>query len=216
MNWLKLPWAELTILVPLVGVAVVALIRDVATAWRWTLGFSIAAFCCSVMPWIALYTGHSATRWDPLAALVGHPVFAVDGLSAPLLPLVALLHVLTVLATARVKLNRMSLTGHLAAEAVRLATFACISPWVLIGLMILGTVPPYLELLQRRSPTRVYVLHMLLFSVLLVAGWSGVSPGRVGPRSRSCGRADSQRTVPFHLWVADLFEHTSFGTALCS
>lgn len=215
MNWLSLPWAELTVAVPLVGAVVVGLIRNPAAAGRWTLGFSLVAFACSVMPWVVLQVGPPAVRWDPIAEWLGRPLFTVDGLSAPLLPLVALLHVLTVLATARVKMNRMSLTGHLAGEAIRLATFASLEPWTLIACLVLGTIPPYLELVQRRKPTRVYVLHMALFVGLLVAGWAGVEAGAAWASVPlllavllRCG------TVPGHLWVADLFEHATFGTAL--
>ena len=54
MNLLSLPWAELCVALPLLGAALVGLIRDPAVAGRWTLAFSAAAFGCSLMPWIAL------------------------------------------------------------------------------------------------------------------------------------------------------------------
>ena len=45
----------------------------------------------------------------------------------------------------------------------------------MIALLAISTVPPYVELLNRRRPTRVYVLHMALFVGLLVLGWSAVT-----------------------------------------
>ena len=60
---------------------------------------------------------------------------ALDELNAPLVPAVALLHFLTALATARTKMRRFSFSWSLAAEAIRLATFSCKEPWVLIGLL---------------------------------------------------------------------------------
>ena len=64
--------------------------------------------------------------------------------------MVALLHFLTALATGRTKMRRFSLSWSLSAEAIRLATFASREPWLLIGLLAVGTVPAYLELLNRR------------------------------------------------------------------
>ena len=109
--------------------------------------------------------------WGLLPREAGVP-FAVDGLSAPLLPLVALLHFLTALATARTKMARFSFAWMLAGEAVRLATFACVNPWLLVGLLAVATVPPLFELTNRQRPTRVYVVHMGPFVALLVAGWA--------------------------------------------
>lgn len=215
MTWQSLPWAELTVLVPLIGAVAVGLLRDPAAAGRLTLGVTLAALGCSFMPWAALAAGGTADRVALLNPATGRPLLAVDGLSAPLLPLVALLHVLTVLSTARVKLNRMSLTGHLVGEGVRLATFACVDPWPLVGLLVLGTVPPFVELVERGKPTRVYVLHMALFVGLLAAGWAGTQAGYGwGPVALLAAVLVRSGTVPAHLWVADLFEHATFGTAL--
>ena len=51
-------------------------------------------------------------------------------------------HFLTALATARTKMRRFSFSWSLASEATRLATFSCYQPWVLIGLLAVGTIPP--------------------------------------------------------------------------
>jgi NADH-quinone oxidoreductase subunit M len=215
MNVLSLPWPELSVAVPLIGAAVVGLIRSVPAAGRWCLVFSLTTLACSLMPWVALEYGSPLERWHPFVAVFGRSVFAVDALSAPLLPLVAVLHVVTVLATSRVKMNRMSLRGHLAGEALRLAAFACVDPWPLIALLAIGTVPPFIELVKRGKPTRVYALHMAVFIGLLVAGWAGVEAGGVwAPVALLIAVLLRSGTAPLHLWVADLFEHCSFGTAL--
>ena len=216
MTWPSLPWALLAVAAPLVGALAVALIRNVPTASRWCLGFSLLTLGCAVLAWAAHAAGVTADPdLDPTTGWRGRPLFAVDELSAPLLPLVALLHALTVLATARVKMNRVSFTGHLLAESVRLATFATPDPWPLVAFLSLGTVPPYLELVQRRKPTRMYVLHMGLFVGLLVAGWAGAECGAGwAPVVLLSAVLVRSGTVPVHLWVADLFEHCSFGTAL--
>src|SRR5262249_15965061 len=150
--------------------------------------------------------------------LFGRQIFGLDELSAPLVPTVALLHFLTAIATARTHMRRFSFSWSLAAEVIRLATFSCKEPWVLIGLLATATVPPYIELRHRGRPTRVYVLHMALFVGLLVFGWAIVQ--RDGHSSTPewwvtfpllaaillrCG------TVPAHCWLTDWFEHASPG-----
>jgi NADH-quinone oxidoreductase subunit M len=121
-----------------------------------------------------------------------------------------------VLATARTKAARVSFGWLLAGESARLAAFGCTDSWLLIALLTAATVPPYAELRQRGKPTRVYVLHMALFVVLLTAGWALVEAGSAAGGSAILLAAVLVRSgvVPAHLWVADLFEHASFATAL--
>lgn len=215
MNWLALPWADYTILIPLLGSLIVGLTRDTAVATRITLMVTLAALACSFGPWIALAQGVSTGAEMPRLMWFGRPLFVVDGLSAPLLPLVTLLHVLTVLATSRVKANRMSFGGHLIGEATRLAIFSCMEPWPLIGFFALGTVPPMVELLRRDKSIRIYSVHMLAFISLLILGWLGVEAKAAwGPAALLIAVLIRSGTVPGHLWVADLFENASFGTAL--
>ena len=136
------------------------------------------------------------------------------------MPLVALLHLLTALATARTKMARFSFAWMLGGESLRLAAFACKAPWMLIGLLVAGAGLTYLELLRRGKPTRVYVLHMALFVVFLAGGWACVDPA--GPvQSPTVGSVllfaavlVRSGTIPVHTWVTDLFKNASFGTAL--
>src|SRR5262249_45789078 len=150
----------------------------------------------------------------------GPPVLAAGELSAPLLPVIALLHLLTALATARTKMARFSFAWMLGGESLRLAAFGCKDPWVLIGLLVAGTGLTYIELLRRGKPTRIYVLHMGLFAVLLVGGWACIDPAvPVGSDTVASillfgAVLVRSGTVPVHMWITDLFEHASFGTAL--
>ena len=140
--------------------------------------------------------------------------------SRPLLPLVALLHLLTALATARTKMARFSFAWMLGGESLRLAAFGCMDPWILIGLLALGTVLTYAELVRRQKPSRIYALHMGLFVFCLGAGWACLDP-QLPIHSASLGSGlllgavlIRSATVPFHTWVTDLFQHASFGMAL--
>ncbi len=224
MNLLELPWLDLAILAALAGSISVSRLRDPARASRWGIWFTGASFSCTFLAWLAFYLGADASAgsaWGMQQRLFGRQLFALDELNAPLVPAVALLHFLTGLATARTKMRRFSYSWSLAAEVIRLATFSCKDPWVLIGLLAISTVPPYVELLNRGRTVRVYVLHMALFVGLLVFGWMLVESGggaASAPRWTTLPLAAAVLircgTVPAHCWVTDWFEHASLGIAL--
>src|SRR5947209_629798 len=171
---LPLPWLELSLVVVLLGALCVSPLRNPLRAWRLGLVFSGAAFACTLLACLGFYLGRvidADTGWSFEAQLFGREFLTVDELSAPLLPMVGLLHFLTALATGRTKMRRFSLSWSLTSEAIQLAMFGCREPWLLIALLTACTMPPYVELRNRGKPTRVYVLHMGLFVGLLVLGW---------------------------------------------
>jgi NADH-quinone oxidoreductase subunit M len=225
MNPLQLPWLELAIGLTIVGSASVAHLREPNRAHRWALVFTGVSFACTILAWLAFEQDTppaAIARYSLQTRLWGRAIFGLDDLTAPLLPIVALLHFLTALATARTHMRRYSFSWSLAAEAIRLATFSCQSPSVLVGLLAIATVPPYIELANRVKPVGVYVLHMALFVTLLIVGWAAVSMSHsiVSPQAQwgtallmaailvRCG------TVPAHCWVTNWFENASFGIAI--
>jgi NADH-quinone oxidoreductase subunit M len=215
MTLFSVPWLELAVAVPLAGAVAVGAVRDPYQAGRWCLALTGATFGCALLAGLGYYLGYDPGR-EVLPRVLGRSPLAVDELTAPLLPTVAALHFLTVLATARTKAARVSYGWLLAGDALRVAAFGCTDPWVLVGLLAAATVPPYVELVQRRKPTRVYVLHMASFVGLLVAGWAVVEYGSptVGSAVLLAAVLVRSGVVPAHLWVADLFEHATFATAL--
>ncbi len=221
MNLFHLPWVELAIVTALVGALCVSRLREPYLAATWGLVFSGSGFVCAFLAWLGFYLGgppEPGQGWSLQMLLLGRQVLGLDELNAPLVPVVALLHFLTGLATARTNMRSFSYTWSLAAEAIRLATFSALDPWVLMGLLVVGTVPPYVELVNRGRPTRVYTLHMGLFVALLVGG--GLSAfGEASPSDFATGAlllAILVRcgTIPVHCWVTDWFEHASLGIAL--
>jgi NADH-quinone oxidoreductase subunit M len=225
MNMLYLPWLELAITLALIGSLIVSRLREPFRADRWGVVFITLSFLCSFLAWLAFYDGvtpEQSRPWNPQPWLFGATIFSLDELSAPLVPTIALLHFLTVLATARTHMRRFSASWSMAAEAIRLATFSCKEPWVLVGLMAVSTVPPYVELRNRGRSTRLYVVHMIVFVGLLVSGWAVVES-----QARSATPLAwwatlplltailiRSGTVPGHCWVTDWFEHASLGNAL--
>src|SRR5262249_18592079 len=99
----ELPWVELAVGVPLAGALWVSAIRDPSRAFRWGLLFTGAALGCALLAWIGyrVAPAEMESAWSVQPHLFGRRILVIDRLSAPLLPVVALLHFLTALATAR-------------------------------------------------------------------------------------------------------------------
>ena len=151
-------------------------------------------------------------------------VLRVDELTALLVPLVSLMHLLTVLGTARTKLRRLSFPRMLGAEAVRLAVFgwpgggpAGDGVWGFVGLVVLADAFPVWELVARRQTARLYLLHLVPFAACLAGGeWllTGGGDRTAGAVLVAVAVAIRCGVVPAHGWVSDLCERASFGTAL--
>ncbi len=219
MMLLTLPWLEWAIASALLGSLWVSQLREPNRAARWGIAFTGLAFACTFLAWLGFYlqvAGGELSPWSIQAGLFGRPAFTLDELSAPLVPAVALLHLMTAATTARTRMRYFSFAWSLASDAIRLMMFSCAASWLLIKLLIICAVPPYLELVNRGRPTRVYLLHMVTFSVLLAAGWWLVDNGSTTSGSVLLMLAILIRsgTAPAHCWVTDWFEHASFGNAL--
>ena len=230
MSEFQIPFVAAAALLPLAGAALVGRLRDTQRAHRWASVIAGVTLVCAIGAWQDFNfrqaadggAGVAQERWNPVSVLFGGQTpLAVDELTAPLLPTIALLYFLTILATQKTKVRRVSFGRTLVAESVLLATFSAREPWLIVGLLALGTIPPYLELRRRMKPTRVYLVHMVAFVVLLVGGWALVS-------QNGGGQIDSvwillplllavlirSGLVPVHCWLSDLFEHAAFGNTL--
>jgi NADH-quinone oxidoreductase subunit M len=221
---LHLPWLELAIAAPLAGAALVARRCDPAWAQRRSLVFSGLTLICAIGAWLdfgSLQTFEAHDRWSLSSHFLGVELFVIDELSAPLLPMAALICFVTTLATLRTKLRRFSFAWSLVSEAILLATLSCPHAWGIIGLLAAGVAPPLWELHQRRKPMRVFAIHMALFIGLLTTGWAMVvrTPAGQAPSTLAIGLLIGavllrSGIAPFHCWMTDLFEHASFGRAL--
>lgn len=224
MSLLHLPWLELSIAIALAGAGAVARMRDSESARRHSVLIKGLILVCTSGAWLdfgLLHVFAAHDRWDVLSSIFGRDVFSIDELSAPLLPLTALLYLATAVATLRTKMRRYSFAGSLVAEGILLATFSCRSPWGVIALLVAGIVPPWLELRSRGQSTRLYTLHMGLFALLLVAGQAIVAGSAAGSSAAGVGAGLLAAAVmirsgafPLHVWMPDLFERATFGTAL--
>jgi NADH-quinone oxidoreductase subunit M len=213
MTLFDLPWLDAAIAVPLGGAIGAAQARSVEAAYRWSKAATAIALLAAVVAGVSFEAGYSQrSRWLESG-------LRLDSLSALLFPLAALLHFLTVLATARNKAPRFSFTGTLVGESLRLAIFACTQPWPLIALLSAETLIPYFEKNGKPRSLNLFAWHMGLFVLLLVVGWSCVE-GRI-PGGRGVGSAlllvavlVRCGAVPLHTWLASLFARGAFSASL--
>lgn len=220
---LSLPWVELAVFVPLLGAAWVARYRDPDAARKWGLAFSGFSLLCAGGEYLDFVAHHSAEahdRWSIAQQLLGYEPFVLDALSAPLLPMAALICFVTALATLRIKMRRFPFALALVTQAILLATFGCQHPWGVVGLMAIGVLPPLWDLWTRGKPMKVFALHMALFAAMLVAGWAliaqspAATPSVAGVALLTAAVLLRSGIAPAHCWLTDLFEHASFGSAI--
>jgi len=222
---LHLPWLEIAILLPLLGAAACACIRKLHHAHLIALISAGLTSLCTIGEWIDFATLHAFEahdHWDLLQRVTGRSdILVIDELSAPLPALASVLFLLVLLATLRTKLERFPLSLTLLSLSLTNATLSCHDPWLLIILLSLSVLPPLVELRQRGQSTRVFVVHMGLFTGLLLVGWALVD--RTDGTASASGLSAALLTaaailragvVPVHCWMTDLFEKASFGTAL--
>jgi NADH-quinone oxidoreductase subunit M len=229
MSSAHLPWLETAVLIPLVGAIIVGRVGLIDTRFRVFLVFASATFACTIGAWCDFLlfpptraiTAVSPRNLDLFARVFDGHLLAMNELVAPLLPLTALIFLLTGLTSPRATMRHSSFPGMLVSEALVLSTLACREPWGVILFLSLAAIPPYFELRARKRPTRVYALHMGLFVASMVIGWLlietherigvpklwGIVPLLVAVFIRS-------GIAPFHCWVSDLYEHATFRTAL--
>src|SRR5690606_25609867 len=155
MSELHFPWLELLIALPALGSLWVGRIRQADVARRHSLVICGLTLALAVGAWQDLYSlaGPKAhDRWDVVGGVFGEDVLVIDHTSAPLLPMAALLYLLTTFATLRTKIRRYSFGWALAGAAIRLATFCCGKPWGVVLLASVGVLPPIVELRLRGKP----------------------------------------------------------------
>ncbi len=202
MTTLHFPWIELAIFLPLLAAPFIARTRDPEIARRQTSVVALLTLLLATMVWLdfsTLNTFEADDNWSPIAAILGDHFLAVDELSAPLLPLTALLYALTIFATPRTKVGRFSFGWSILSESIRMAVLSCKDPWGIIFLMAAGMIPLFMELRSRGRSTRIFVIHMGTCVALMVVGWglvewSGMeNPSLLGGGITDGGGLASQR-----------------------
>lgn len=221
---LHFPWLELSILLPLCGALICTFINQGQASYRVASLLSGLTLCLTLGEWIDFSTLNSFAahdHWDLVRFVFAQDVFVIDELSAPLLPLTALLYFLAIISTPRSKAVRFPFMLTMVSEAIAIATVSCTKPGLIIALLALSMVPVWIELRERRESTRMYTLHMGMYLGLLLAGWLLVDYGQHNQGIAWASAAMLMMAsllragvAPVHPWLTDLFSRASFGTAL--
>ena len=214
MSSFHLPWLEVLPVTPLLGAAWAYVAKDGDRSHRRSTLFSaltLAVATAAALDYVWIATSHDVR-------LVQGTLFAVDDLSAPLLPLVALLYAVTILATPKEKTDRFAFSGTLVSESILLATLATREPIALAALLCAGLAPPRFELRARGARARPYTRHAAALVVLLA---TGMALCRFGPGAETWGvplialaMLLRSGVPPVHAWTLDLIQRGSFGTAI--
>jgi NADH-quinone oxidoreductase subunit M len=219
VNDLDLISIDAAILLPLIAAPLVWRIRSAERARTWSLAITACTLLLVLAGWVAFaFTPGEAA----LPASAGPSRYLhVDSLNAPLLALVAAVHLLAIGTTVKGKMVRFSFGRTLMIEAVTLATFASQSNWLLIALLAMGSIAPWRELRVRHRSSRLFLVYMIVAVVLLAVGQLLVDAEGGGEQVSIAaivllmgGIFIRTGLVPFHSWIPDLFENAGFGTAL--
>ncbi len=224
MPELHFPWLEASIVTPLFGALLIYVIGESLKARFCAIGACVLTFffaCGELIDFLSLTAFEAHDHWDLITYVFHQDVFVVDELSAPLLPLAAILYLVTVLSTLRTKIQRFSFPLTLISEAILLATLSCRASWVLVSLLSIAVIPPWIELRNRKRCTRIFTLHMGLFVALLITGYalsqshtSSEKPPLLAGAILTFAALLRSGIAPLHCWMTDLFEKATFGTAI--
>lgn len=224
MPTLHFPWLDLAILVPIVGWFVLNLLKDREKARNTAIVFTSLALLFAVGEWIdfnTLNTFEAQESGSLIVTIFSHHVLVVDELSAPLLPLTSLGFFLVVLSTLKSKHLRFPFSKILLYEAILLGVICCRASWILIILLILSTIPAWLDLRARKKKTRMFSIHMVIFSILITVGFGFTSTQGessslhfFGVSLLAAAALLRSGVIPLHGWMMDLFEKASFGTSI--
>jgi NADH-quinone oxidoreductase subunit M len=224
MSDMHFPWLETSILTPLVGALFLWRMEDRYQARKWCVYLTGVTFVLAIGAWQDFYLTGAKDAGDAfhvMTRIFGIELFTIDQISAPLLPLMALMYFLTSLTTLRTKVRRFSFASTLLSEAIALALYSCKLPWLIILLAALGATPPYFEMKSRGKPTRIYVIHQAAAILCLLLGQALVT--LEGEKSVHAAWAVFPLLIavlirsgmaPFHCWLTDLFENATFGSSL--
>jgi NADH-quinone oxidoreductase subunit M len=222
MTELHVPWLEIAVLIPLLGAISVHRLLDPRVIQHQSMIFSGLTLACTLAAWQDFGLLHQFEAHDNLHLvdrLLGKDIFVIDELSAPLLPMTALIYLLTIVATVKTRFRRFSFAWTMVSESIALALLCCKDPTEIVWLLAIGCVPILIQLLSYGESIRVFAIHMTLSIALLAAGLYCRDASTGFPTTLSAillvaGVWIRSGIVPLHCWVTDLFERGPFGSAI--
>ena len=221
--------AAITVVGPLIGAAVTACGIPRGSSRR----FAVAIACTSLLASLALTMLWSQTDGTPRLfgdRLGGGWLVCIDGITAVLLPYVALVELAILLVAPRRALEQSAVARLLFGAAATFALFLTSHPLVLIVLWCATALPTWVSVRNTpggHSAARVFaiamsvaVLCMTVGTLLLVvdppwvaaAGWKGTAGGWLVAIAVMIRKG----IFPFHSWYPALFSGATMSTALAA
>ena len=133
-----------------------------------------------------------------------------------MLPVMTLLHLLTMLGTAKSRVSPPFCVRLLLATGITLSALTCHIGSVLVALLVLAVLLPVWDLKSRGLRSRGYWVYMALFIGLILAGWNRTETSAPEWTVGLLVLAVLLRggVVPLHGWLPTLFQGAAFGTAM--
>ncbi len=210
-----LPFVDLMILSPMVASIWIMFAKNSSVARRRTIVSSMITLVLASAGWIDHFLSSDHVSSSMLNEWLGLPIFAIDSLNSPVILMTALIYLMTPVMTVRTKMPRFSFAGSSFGESLVLTSLVSMQPALIAAFMSIACLIPWYELRARRASTRLFMMHMVAFIVVM---WAGVLllPTQVTLGSILVAGAVAIRTglPPFHLWVSDLLSQATFGRCL--
>lgn len=177
MSTFDLPLCTAAILVPLFGAIAIRRVvhRDHARGWSvlvacLTLAITVAA---ALVVYAAPEHPFFADPWRLGLSGASRPMLGVDGLSAALSVFVALVTIVTLVATPRGVLDSRAASAVLLGQATTLLAFHALDGWLFVLGWTASSIPAFTEIRRAaqpkdvRSSTRIYAIYLFGSAVLL-------------------------------------------------
>ena len=210
MTLLDLPWLDLALIFPLVGVLVALVAGSPVAAARWCLGALGLCMVFAVGAAVVHFTGDQSVRLQPFA------MFALDSATAPMAPVLVLLNLLAVLGAAKSRLTLRFVVRVLASVFIGLAVLSAPTGWMTIGLLAVAGLLPVWDMSSRGQPSRAYLIYLVPIIGMMLIGWGAAQDG-APPWSLAlltAGVVLYSGVFPLHGWMPTLFGNASLGSAL--
>ena len=236
MMHLALPLLVLAVLVPIACGLVIARLRAEQMARGYAMAAAVAVLGLTMAIAVVFYLrgmhGYLTASWALPLLGAARPLLGVDSLSAPLLPLVALITLATIIARPRRVAAPHVLGALLVTQGLLLGLLTALDLGLLTLFWILAPAPVLLEARRARAMARTWAVFLVMGALPLVAAagvllLSGLAAGIDAPLSLEVILAHGLHTraeltagvliglavllrsaaVPVHGWVPLSFEH---------